>query len=169
MRQDYARQYVTKTNMKQPRPISQFVSQVLPEADDPPADQSIQRKLEKFWRDEIGEAAHHSRPCLFQSGRLVVFCESPAWSTQLRNQAPSILLQLMDVGFPASNIKIRILPASTSRNPVLRRRKKPNPISDENAQSMLEASKKIQHPGLESSLKKLATKFRTTSKNIEPN
>ncbi len=157
-----------KTNTKQPRPISGFVSQVLPESDDPPVDETIQQKLELCWKQQIGDAAHHGRPCLFQSGRLVIFCESPAWSTQLRNQAPSILLQLVELGIPASEIKVRILPASTNREPVTRPRRVANPISDENTQSILETARGIKHPGLESSLKKLVARARRTRKKPGP-
>lgn len=149
--------------MKEFKSIASVIKTILPVSKDPPAVEHLQQSLIDYWRTQVGMVALHSHPLLFQSGRLVVFCDSAAWATQLRYQTPSLLLQLNDNNFKISNISIKIRPASSFRPPADYVAKKIEPISKENAKALCELAEKVEHSGLKKSLLRLSKK--TATKN----
>jgi hypothetical protein len=146
--------------MKKSKPISTLIDQILPEFGDPPADQSIQSRLSDFWRDDSGIIAPFTRPFLYKSGRLVIFCDSSTWSTQVRHQSPSLLKQIKEQGFFVSEIVIRTIPESRPQISKQQAYSNSTSISAENAKSLDELSKGINHKRLKESISKLAKKYK---------
>lgn len=146
--------------MKKSKPISALIEQILPEFDDPPADQDIQNRLADFWRDDSGIIAPYTRTFLYKSGRLVVFCDSSTWSTQVRHQSPSLLKQIKEQGFLVSEIVIRTIPESKPQISKQQAYSNSTPISAENAKSLQELSKEISHNRLKASISNLAKKYK---------
>ena len=114
-----------------------------------------QRALREFWRHELGESAIHSVPLLLDSGRLVIFCQSPTWGTQLRHQQHSIQEKLIQAGFTVKEVKIRIRPSEILAKPSQEYRA-PTPLSPKVANQLILKAQHIQHDGLRQSLLKLA-------------
>ncbi len=132
---------------------------------DPPVAESVQQSLLDYWQKQIGIAAPHTYPLLFQSGRLVVFCNSAVWATQIRHQTPSLLRQLHDSPFKVSDINTKIRPVSSLQSAVDYPARKSNPISKDNANALRHLATKVRHSGLRKSLLQLAKKaFRETTK-----
>lgn len=142
--------------MKEFKSIAQLIENGLPIGTDSPVGEHLQQALIDYWREHVGIAAAHSYPLLFQSARLVVFCDSAAWATQLRHQTPSLLRQLNDNGFQIAEIKIKIRPLSSFRPPTNQYRKKIAPLSKANAKIIRELAAKVEHSGLKQSLLRLA-------------
>jgi hypothetical protein len=148
--------FLTKTYMKKPQPIANLVRQILPEFEDPPSSPQIQQILHDYWHKEAGLIAPYTRPFLYESGRLVIFCDSPAWSNQVRHQIPSLTRQVREQGFNISEIVIKTIPIS--KPPVSKENAYKNTtfLSSENAKAINRASTRINHKGLKESLKRLA-------------
>ncbi len=142
--------------MKEFKSVAWMVKNQLPVSQDPPQDEESQRALRAYWRQNAGIAAPYTYPLLFQSGRLVLFCDSAAWGTRIRYQIPSLLRQLNESGFGIREIKTRIRPLSAVRTTASKYRKTINPISPENASAIGHLAKKVQHQGLKESLLRLS-------------
>ncbi len=125
---------------------------------DTPVTASSQQSLLDYWQEQIGIAAPYSYPLLFQSGRLVVFCDSAAWATQLRHQKLSLLRQLNDSHFKVSDIDIKIRPLSSSQLPLKNSLTRNKPISKDSADALCTLADKVGHGGLRESLLRLAKK-----------
>ena len=151
--------------MKEFKSIAQVIKRViknsLPVSEDRPAVERLQQSLSDYWRKQIGIAAAHTYPLLFQSGRLVVFCDSAAWATQIRHQKPSLLRQLNDHNFKISDINIKIRPASSPQTRGNYCGKKIEPISTDNATAICDLAAKVGHRGLRQSLFHLAKRSAT--------
>ncbi|WP_423907568.1 DciA family protein [Candidatus Spongiihabitans sp.] len=147
--------------MKEFKSIAGMIKNSLPISKDPPVVEHLQQSLIDYWREQVGIAAPHTRPLLFQSGRLVVFCDSAAWATQIRHQKPSLSRQLNDNNFKISDINIKIRPASSFRPLANHSRKKINPISKDNANAICDLATKIGHSELRKSLLQLSKRCRT--------
>lgn len=141
--------------------IKLVIKNNLPVIKDPPVVEHLQQSLIDYWREQVGIVAPHSYPLLFQSGRLVVFCDSAAWATQIRYQKPSLLRQLNDNNFKISDINIKIRPASSFRPLTNHYGKKINPISKDNASAICDLATKVGHSGLRKSLFQLSKRSRT--------
>ena len=140
--------------MKELRSIAQLTPKVLSHLTDCPVESSIQRRLNTVWRHHIGEVAMHSFPVLFQSGKLVVFCESPVWGTQLRHQVPSLKKQLSVENFYITDVQIKMHLATGK--PVGRLRKPSFPPFPESVAKPLQtAIDSIEHAGLRQALRRL--------------
>ncbi len=144
--------------MNKSLPISKLVSEILPQLDDPPAEPDIQARLAEFWRTEAGIIAPFTRPLIYRSGRLVIFCDSPAWATQLRHQSPSLLRQIEELSFKVSDLVIKITPTSCLPKDKKKAYKKEIRLSKRNAESIEKLSKNVSHTGLKASLQNLAKK-----------
>ena len=125
---------------------------------DPPADDFLQDSLVEYWNEHVGIAAPHTYPLLFQSGRLVVFCDSAVWATQIRHQKPSLLRQLNDNNFNINDIFPKIRPASSPRPRTDRNSKKINPLSESNSTAIRDLAADVGHRGLRESLFRLANR-----------
>ena len=150
--------FLTKTYMKKPQPIAKLIQQILPEFEDPPSSPQIQQKLHDYWHNEAGIIAPYTRPFLYESGKLVIFCDSPAWSNQVRHQIPSLTRQFREQGFNISEIIIKTIPIS---NPPISKEdayKNTTSLSSENARAINKAATGINHKGLKESLQRLAKK-----------
>ncbi len=116
LRCDYGRQQPVKTILKHTQPISDLVRRVLDRTPDPPVDVASQNRLDAHWNQTMGTIAQYTTPLLFRSGRLVIYCESGAWSSQIRNRLPSLKAQFRQAGFPVSDLSVSILPAESRSN-----------------------------------------------------
>ena len=142
--------------MKEFRSISTLIQEHLPEIEDPPVDDSIQASLVEHWQISQGDLGLYTFPILFRSGRLVVFCDSAVWATQVRHRAPSLMRQLKLGGFEATTLKTRVRPISRIRPHPPNPHKHAQPISGKNADEMEALSNRVQHAGLQKSLRRLA-------------
>ncbi len=154
--------------MKEFKSIAQVIKSVIENSltvsKDRPVAEHLQQSLSGYWREQVGIAAPHSYPLLFQSGRLVVFCDSAAWATQIRHQKPSLLRQLNDNNFKISDINIKIRPASSFRPLTNHFGKKVNPISKDNANAICDLATKVGHSGLRESLFQLSKRSDTKTR-----
>ena len=152
--------------MKGFRPISSIVKPGLPLSDDPPAEEALQTELIDFWKNHIGIAAPHTHPLLFRSGRMVVFCDSSVWATQIRHQIPSLKLQLKHhlnaESFEISDIKIRIIPIGSVKPVSSVQNKVANPISQSNANAIKNTAQGIRNENLKESLFRLSRNSQKT-------
>lgn len=144
--------------MQQFRRISQIIRHVLPKGVDSPADEINQQSLLEFWQEHAGIAAPHTRLLWYRSGRLVVFCDSPVWTTQIRHQTPSLIRQLNESGFKVSSLEPKMKPAGHISGQNLRPVRSANPISAQNAKAMARVSRKLAHKGLGEAIYRLAGK-----------
>lgn len=144
--------------MKEFRRISQITDHILPQSSDPPASEIDQQSLLEFWRKHAGIAAPHAFPFLYQSGRLVVFCDSAVWATQIRHQTPSLIRQLNESGYKISDLTPKVKPTDAIANHNSKPRKAVNPISSQNAKAMKSISAQLTHQGLRKALYRLAHK-----------
>ena len=145
------------------RPISQYLNDILPENDDPPVDDHRQHELLEFWREQTGIAAPYTYPFLYQSGRLIIFCDNATWATQIRHQTPSLIKQLNESGFNISNLTPKVKPIDSPIDSISTLHNKPGrtakPISSQNADAMKNLAEKVSHEDLGRALNRLATKF----------
>lgn len=102
--------------------MSDLVRKVLDRAPDPPVDAECQNRLDAHWNQAMGTVARYTTPLLFRSGHLVIYCESGAWSSQIRNRLPSLKAQFRKAGFPVSDLSISILPPEPPGKPGMRNR-----------------------------------------------
>ena len=144
--------------MQEFRQISQIIRHVLPKGVDSPADESDQQSLLEFWQEYVGIAVPHTRLLWYRSGRLVVFCDSPIWATQIRHQAPSLIRQLNESGFKISTVEPKMNPAGHIFGQSDRPDRSANPISAQNAKAMISVSRKLTHKGLGEAIYRLASK-----------
>jgi len=142
--------------MKEFKSISGMIRNNYPVSKDPPVDDSLQNSLVKYWNEHAGIAAPYTYPLLFQSGRLVVFCDSAVWATQIRHQKPSLLRQLNDNNFNVADIFPKIRPASSPRPLADSKLKDLKPLSESNANAIRNLAGKVGHSGLRESLIRLA-------------
>lgn len=131
---------------------------ILPEFTDPLVQPDRQNQLDSFWNSDSGIIAAYTRPLLYESGRLVVFCDSPAWATQVRHQTPSLVRQLAEHSFTVSELVVKIIPESVPTIDKKQSYSNDVKLSGKNAQSMESLSQKLSHKGLRHSLKNLAKK-----------
>ena len=96
--------------MQEFRPLSTLLAAVLPSRGEVPVSDHAQRELARCWGLEAGAAAHHSRPLLFTSGRLVVFAESASWGSEIRHRAQRLTHALAGHGIALNRIEVKILP-----------------------------------------------------------
>ena len=150
--------FLTKIYMKKPQPITNIIRQFLPEFKDPASSPGIQQKLHDYWHSEAGIIAPYTRPFLYESGRLVIFCDSPAWANQVRHQIPSLTLQVREQGFNVSEIVIKIIPVSKPTTSKEDAYKKTVELSSKNARAINRVAADINHKGLRKSLQRLAKK-----------
>lgn len=150
--------------MKEFKSVSGIVKNSLPANADSPVAAHLQQSFCDYWREHIGIAAPHTYPLLFQSGRLVVFCDSAVWCTQLHHQEPSLLRQLKDSNFKVSSIKAKIRPNALFLPPT-KSAKQVEPMSAGNAKAMRELAEKIGHDGLRKSLLQLSERARKENKS----
>ncbi len=148
--------FLTKTYMKKPLPISNLIQQILPEFEDPPSSPQIQQTLHDYWHNEAGTIAPYTRPFLYESGRLVIFCDSPVWSNQVRHQIPSLTRQIREHGFKITEIVIKTIPISIPPTSKVNAYKNTTSLSSENGKAINRASTGINHKGLKESMQKLA-------------
>ncbi len=144
--------------MQEFRRISQITRHVLPKDVDSPADEADQQSLLEFWQENAGIAAPYTRLLWYRSGRLVVFCDSPVWTTQIRHQAPSLIRQLNESGFKISSLESKIKPAGRISGQDNKPERSVNPISAQNAKAMAGISRKLIHKGLGEAIYRLASK-----------
>lgn len=144
--------------MQEFRRISQITVHVLPKDVDSPADEADQQSLRAFWREYAGIAAPHTRLLWYRSGRLVVFCDSPVWTTQIRHQTPSLIRQLNESGFKISSLEPKTRPAGHIFGQGNRPKRSVNPISAQNARAMIGISRKLTHKELGEAIYRLASK-----------
>ena len=148
------------TNLARHTPVSELIRELLPDIEDPPVDPAVQSQLAEFWRKEAGIFSTECRPILFTSGRLAVICESPVWTTQLRNLVPSLTRQLNEAGFNVGTIDVKTRPANTPgvlTNPAYERATR---ISEDNARALDSLSQSVSHSALRDSLKRLSARSR---------
>ncbi len=145
--------------MQEFRRISQILSHVLPKGVDSPVDEIDQQSLLEFWQEHVGIAAPHTRLLWYRSGRLVVFCDSPVWTTQIRHQTPSLIRQLNESGYKISSLEPKMKPAGFIYGQNGRPGKIANPVSAQNAKAMKSVSGKLTHKGLGEALYRLASKL----------
>ena len=143
--------------MQEFRRISQIIRHVLPTDVDSPEDEKAQRSLHEFWQEYAGISAPHTRLLWYRSGRLVVFCDSPVWTTQIRHQAPSLIRQLNESGFKVLSLTPKTRPAGHIRVQDNRPRRSANPIPARHARAMKNASGKLTHKGLREAIYRLAS------------
>ena len=142
--------------MKEFKPISRMLKNSYPISKDPPADDFLQNSLVEYWKEHAGIAAPHTYPLLFQSGRLVIFCDSAVWATQIRHQKPSLLRQLNDNNFNINDISPKIRPTSSPRPRAQSNSKKMDPLSESNSTAIRDLAASVGHSGLRESLFRLA-------------
>ena len=148
--------FLTKTYMKKLQPIASLIQQILPEFEDAPSNSEIQQLLHNYWHSEAGIVAPYTRPFLYESGRLVIFCDSPAWSNQVRHQIPSLTRQLREQGFNVTEIFIKTIPVSIPSISKQDAYKNSTTLSSKNARAINSTATGINHKGLKESLQKLA-------------
>ena len=144
--------------MKEFKPISSMINLNLAVSDDRPVDEAMQHRLADFWRDHIGIAAPHTCSLLFCSGRLVVFCDSAAWATQIRHQTPSLMRQLNDSGFDISDIDTKVRPTASIRPTAATPGNKMKPISKNSASAIRKLAENVEHRRLKESLVRLSNR-----------
>jgi hypothetical protein len=142
--------------VKEFKPISGMLKNSYPVSKDPPADDFLQNSLVEYWNEHAGIAAPHTYPLLFQSGRLVVFCDSAIWATQIRHQKPSLLRQLNDNNFNINDIFPKIRPVSSPRPQAEDSSNKMDSLSERNSNAIRNLAAGIEHSGLRKSLIRLA-------------
>ena len=145
--------------MKEFKSIAQVIKNIRPLTSvnkDQPVAEPLQQSLIHYWQTQIGIAAPYTQPLLFQSGRLVVFCNSAVWATQMRHQAPSLLRQLNENNFKVSGVTIQIRPLAMAQPAVAHATIKSNPISKASANTLRHLATKIGHNGLRESILRLA-------------
>jgi hypothetical protein len=142
--------------VKEFKPISGLLKNSYPISKDPPVDEFLQNSLVEYWNEHAGIAAAHTYPLLFQSGRMVVFCDSAVWATQIRHQKPSLLRQLNDSNFTINDISPKIRPVSSLRPQQGDSSNKMNPLSEKNSNEIRNLASSIGHSGLRKSLIHLA-------------
>ena len=153
--------FLTKTYMKKPQPITNLIQQFLPEFEDPASNPRVQQKLHDYWQNEAGVIAPYTRPFLYESGRLVIFCDSPAWANQVRHQIPSLTRQVREQGFNITEIVIKTIPVSNPSTSKEDAYKNTTSLSSENAKAINRAAAEINHKGLKESLQRLAKRSGT--------
>ena len=144
--------------MKKLQPITNLIQQILPEFKDPASSPQIQQMLHDYWHSDAGIIAPYTRPFLYESGRLVIFCDSPVWSNQVRHQIPSLTRQVREQGFNISEIVIKTIPVSEASTSKQNAYKNTASLSSENARAINRAASGINHKGLKESLQRLAKK-----------
>ncbi len=142
--------------MKEFKSISRMIKRDLIVSDDPPADDITQKAIVKYWRNHAGIAAPHTYPLLFASGRLVIFCESAAWATQIRHQTLSLVRQLKEQNFNVSKVQTKIRPVATVQPNPPTPSKPVNLISKGNAEAIRSLANSVTHGGLKQSLSRLS-------------
>ena len=142
--------------MQPSKKISELVKDILPECDNPLVDQEVLIRLVRFWQLHSGIIAGHSTPLLYRSGRLVVHCDSPAWATHARHQAPSLLRQLKEHNFCVDGIEVRVRPRDPGVEPQPYGLRKPAPIPKASAQAMENLAEKLRSKKLSNALGRLA-------------
>ena len=143
--------------MKSFQTISGLVRQELAHCEDLPVVPYIQEKLKKSWRKQASDAVMHTFPILFDSGKLVIYCESSVWSTSLRHRSKSLLQKMQADGIPVESVKIKLLPSGTiaiSHAPQSNPPDAPNP---RNAALLANTARTLTHPGLKRALIRLST------------
>ena len=135
--------------------ISTLIQSNLDHYADPPARPEIQSALSRKWLQCAGRAAPFSYPLLFQSGRLVIFTQSPVWSTELRHQIQDIKLHLSDFNF--GEVEIKVIPqriAATKPEKVKRQ------ISTRNKAVLSSSAERLSHTGLSEVMARLGKQQR---------
>ena len=137
------------------KPISSILKECVPGTKDPLASEPAQRRLARSWHQYAQSAALYTYPLLFQSRRLVVFCDSSAWATLIQHRTPTILKQMKADGFDIAWIKVKIRHTPTIRSipsaPPKRAR-----LSPDQAQAIRDLAKTIRHRRLRESLIRLS-------------
>jgi len=114
----------------------------------------VQKALEYRWLQTAGRAAPFCHPLLFRSGKLVIYTQSPVWSTEVRHHLPDIKQHLC--GFDLTDVEIRVIPQRE-----IRTRKKPpkQQISERNRSALQSSARSLKHQGLGNALHRLAEKL----------
>ena len=143
--------------MKSFQTISGLVRQELAHCEDLPVTPYIQEKLKKSWRKRAPDAIMHTFPILFDSGKLVIYCESSVWSTSLRHRNKSLLQKIQADGIPVESVKIKLLPSGTVAINHQSQGSPPDAPSPRNAALLADTAKTLTHPGLKRALTRLST------------
>lgn len=140
------------------RSLAHLLAGLVSTWDDSPADTEQQRLLQG-WNEYVGIIATHSQPLLFRSGRLVVFCDSPASATQLRHQIPSLHRQLREQQFTVTDIVAKLhWPATQPSTTHADAWNKPRALSPTAATALHQSAQTIKHAALSAAIKRLARK-----------
>ena len=137
------------------KPISSILKECVPDTKDPVASEPAQRRLAKSWHRYAQSATLYTYPLLFQSRRLVVFCDSSAWATLIQHRTPTMLRQMKADGFDIAWIKVKIRHIPAIR-PVPAAPPKPARLSPDQARAIRDLAKTIHHRGLRESLIRLS-------------
>jgi hypothetical protein len=102
----------------------------------------------------------HCLAALERDGRLLLYTDSPAWSSRLRFHARALSRQLQAQGLEFNRITVRVMAPGESkqRGPARNRAKL---LSRENAAMIRSVAQSIDDPGLQSALQRLADKSRS--------
>ncbi|NKB63747.1 MAG: DUF721 domain-containing protein [Gammaproteobacteria bacterium] len=139
--------------MKSFKKISGIIKHELSGYSDAPVSQILQSQLKDSWRKHAGDSILHTFPLLFQSGKLVIYCNSSAWSTTIRSQQSTLVSKLAADGLEVREIKVKVHPVSMSPAP---KRKEAIRISDSTSNQIKSTASRLSHQGLKESLLKLA-------------
>ncbi|NKB75929.1 MAG: DUF721 domain-containing protein [Gammaproteobacteria bacterium] len=139
--------------MKSFKKISGLIKNELSSCHDAPVSQNVQNQLRESWRNHAGDSIMHTFPLLFQSGRLVIYCDSSVWSTSLRHQQTSLISKLSTDGIAVKEIKIKVHPISI---PTTEKTKEAALLSASTSNQIRSTANRLSHPGLKKSLLKLS-------------
>ncbi len=102
----------------------------------------------------------HCAAALERDGRLLLYTDSPAWSSRLRFHARTLSRQLRSKGLVFDRIIIRVIPPGGSKRKVPKRGQGRN-LSRENASIIRSLSESVDDPRLQAALKRLADRCRS--------
>ena len=146
--------------MKEFRSISSLLRDNLPDMEDPPVGDEIQTRLTRFWEIDLGDLSLYTFPVLFESGRLVIFCESAAWATRFRHQSPSVVRRLRESGFRVTRPVIKVHQVSDVKPETRQAARESATISADSARQIRGLAERVEHSGVRESLLRLAGKIK---------
>ena len=138
--------------------IGRELAQYSAKGQDIPADEQSQSDLRLSWRKHAGNAVMHTFPLLFESGKLIIYCESSVWASSIRHQTQSLTRKFIGDGLKVTDIKIKMRPKSSSSTRQQNSTSFSLPIAptQRTAKQIALTAQTVSHPGLKRALLKLA-------------
>ena len=134
--------------------LTVFLDQVMPRSGDRMAAEPGQNALQVAWRDVAGEMSRYSQPLLFESGRVVILCQSSTWASLIRHRRASLLQALKESGVSATRLEVKNQAAILHPKPA--RPPRTVVLSESSANCIAMTAEMLEHPGLKRAFARLA-------------